>query len=366
MADQFVTQDGTDSGDSWTTLNAALDAVGAGDTVHIQEAWTIDDTVKAFIVADCTIITEGTSRHPGYWDETQEHYRLVTSGNDHSLSLDGGAFTATIDGLAIEKSGTNNSTECFRCNPAPGDTILIKNCLLRHSSSFSSQDGIYTAFNVSTGDITVENCVIWGSERGGIHVQNESGDCIMNINSCTVYNNGLGGGATDGGIVGQASTGTVVINIHNSLIVGNTTSSAGDLAGDAAVDWNVGNSIVSDASITALADDEGGTTNLESVTVRESTGGSPEVILVEIDIEPFDLRLVDDDTNNDAQNFHSDSEVFGLTIPANDIVGTSRNNSGSPVQGTKYDVGAFEVIVAAGGLSILIAMHHYKQLMGVN
>jgi len=175
------------SGGDYSTLAAAC---AAGETtISIEGTWTVDDTAAVTIDTDNTTITCDTdSAHPGYWDETTNHYRLVCSSGSHCITLSG-AYTATIDGLAIEQASTTTSAECIRAIPGSSDTVTIKNCLLQCSTNSTDQDCIYLGNNTNIGTVVVEQCMIWGANRAGIHMQNSrtaEHTGSLKVNSCTV------------------------------------------------------------------------------------------------------------------------------------------------------------------------------------
>lgn len=346
------------SGGDYPTLNAALVAVSASDEISIEGAWTIADTTAAAIVDDNLLIeTDAYSRHPGYWDESQNHYRLVV-GATHALTLNG-AYTLTLDGLAISQSGTGTSYESFRCVPGTSDTVTAKNCLLRCSTNTSQQDCIYTGFQANIGTITLENCLVYGAARAGVNVQNFYNDArsgTVNINSCVFWNNGRDPSPSDaevgGGVIAVANNliadgSSFTINVHNTISVENDTGGSGASQSpadynDIVIDgigvgaFNVSYSIDSDGSIATETD--GGTGNLASRTATDNTspGGGDWVIFEDITTTPYDLRIVDN-AENDAQDMHSTAVAHGLTIPSTDIVGTGR-----PWR-TSFDCGAFEI-----------------------
>ena len=351
------------TGGDHSTLNSALVAAAPGDTISIEGTWTIDDTTAASIVDDnLTIQTSSGSKHPGHWDESLNHYRLVVSDGSHALTLSG-AYTVTVDGLAIEQAGTGDSDEVFRVEPDASDTATIRNCLLQCSTNTDAQDCVYTGFNKTIGVVTVENCMIWGAARAGVDPQNYQSanhDGTININSCTIWLCGRDPspdsiGTLGGGIISYVATGAgngagFTINVHNTICVENDTG--GSVGGDDPADYrelvngggtglgafNVSFSIDSDASI--ASDTDGGTGNLASRTATDNTspGGGDWVIFEDITSAPYDLRIVDND-EDDAQNMHSTATAHGLTIPSTDIVGTSRP------QNVNYDCGAFELSV---------------------
>jgi hypothetical protein len=347
----MATLDVKQSGGTYSTLASALSSANASDTISIEGSWTVDDTSAATIADDnLTIQTDASSKHPGYWDEaTSQHHRLVVSDGNHALTLNG-AYTLTMDGVAIEQGGTGSSDEGFRCVPGTSDTVTIKNCLIQCSNNSADQDCIYTGYNTSIGTISLENTIIWGCHRAGIHLQNAHSTTAtgtLDINSCTLWNNGNGGGPDDGGIAfwtQLSSDGSgFTINVHNTVCLDNFIDFNDNIraSGSGIGAWNVSYSIDSDGTIASETD--GGTGNLASRTATDSTspGAGDWVIFEDITSAPYDLRIVDN-AENDAQDDHTTATAHGLTIPSTDIVGTSRP------QNTNHDIGAFEIEAAAG------------------
>ncbi len=343
------------SGGDYTTLAAALSDTGTknGDIINIQGSWTIDDTSPAEVTDSLTIQCLGASKHPGYWDTSQNHYRLRTTTSAHSLTLTG-ANDLTLDGIAVEQAGTTTSAEAFRCVPNTGRTATIKNSLFWCSTNTSEQDCIYTGFNTTIGTIALENCIIWGANRGGINSQNAStadrGGAVT-VNSCTFWNNGKATSGGGGGILWQTSTGggstTFTYDCHNVVAVENDSGGAASRdfnehlasTGTGPLSWDVSYSIDSDNSI--VNETDGGTGNLASRTATDNTspGAGDWVVFKDITNSPFDFRL-QSSSENDAQDMHAVATAHGITIPATDIVGTSRP------QNTNYDCGAFELLPA--------------------
>lgn len=322
----------------YPSLQAACAA--AESVIDIQGLWTVPDTADAAIIADTVITCDSQSRHPGYWDTAQQHYRLVVSNDNHALQLNG-AFTATIDGVAIcqDSAALGVSYEGFRCMPNSTDSVIIRDCLIWCSNDIDQQDCIYTGSNKEAGDITVEQCMLWGAGRSGInwHVGlNGAYSGILNVNSCSIWGCATFTSGTSGGIYvpKNSASGTLSVNILNSFIMGTVNSS--DLIGTgssaAGIVWTINDSIVSDTSLAAVVDT--GTGNHDEVAIREATAGGDEV-LVESLTGTIDLRLIDD-ANNLAQDLHTNQTGSGLTIPAADIAETARP------QNTNYDCGVFE------------------------
>ncbi len=352
MATKKITVDGAGN---FTVLATALSDSGTDDpsVLEISGDWTSRDIGTGATVADDNITIQtkvgDEARHAGF-DNGGANYGLApTSG--HCLQIDNTG--CTLDGLIIEIDHSTESSECVRCTSG-ADPLTVKNSIFFGGTPASQQDGVY--FDNFAFTLHAENCYFLKCGRAGIHAQNYSGSAsyTVNVNSCGFWDNGS---ITDlsGGVRVQAQgTGTKTVNIQNTWSCGNdgtatTDDYLEDLGVGEVVTWNISNSIDSDNSISGVAD--AGGNNVPTVTIRESTSGGAEMLVVDISSAPFDLTLVDDSDNNDAQDDHTDEVVHGLTIPPTDIVGTSRSSGGSPVQGASYDIGPFEIVVAAAGLT---------------
>jgi len=354
------------TGGDYSTLNSALAAVSTGDIISIEGEWTVDDTVPCVVGDDDITIEIGDSdaAHPGYWDTSTNHYRLVVSGTsaaDHVFVLNGTG--CVIDGLAIKQNGTGASIEGVRVNNHGTNTI--KNCLITSSANGLDQDGVYSYYTVNP-TITIENCVIWGWSRRGVgfdQLDVHSGTTIYEINSCVIYGNGsefeqLSNGI---GLYNSKSTAkTIYVYIHNSLVMGNNVggnSDAEDITSRKGVaryayptvHINVSYSIDSDGSIgaTGITDNDGNLTNRTAID-EPDPGNGDWVMFKDVTTSPYDFRLAGN-VENDAQDAHTTATAEGLTIPSYDFVGMSRP------QNISYDIGAFEIeahVLVAEGIVI--------------
>jgi hypothetical protein len=348
------------TGGDYSSLNAALAA--AESTITIDQAWTARDDTAATVTADCTITVSGGALHSGYFLESDDHYRLSVTAA-HCLTING-AYTVTITGMAIHNRGVGSSEECIRCVPGTSDTVTLNQCILVCDGIIEQQDCIYAGFNTSIGTITLNNCTLQGAARFGIHSQNNystsSQSGTINVNHCTIMDNGRDTGPISvfevGGGIGftkntSGAATSFAINVFGCVVVENDAGSPyssaapqdfydNNQSGNASFTaWNVSYSIDSDGSIST--DTDGGTGNGASYTATESTtpGAGNWVIIEDLTSSIWDCRLVDD-TDNDAQGFHSTSSAHGLSVPSTDIVGTTRS---SP-----YDAGSFRASPAGG------------------
>lgn len=338
------------SGGDFTTLAAALSDAGtvANDIIEISGDWSTRDTAAATVADDNITIRTASgdqARHAGFDNGGSNYFLEVTTG--HALTVNNTG--CTVQHVGIKQDGSVSSAEGLRVAAA---VFTVENTIIWADSADTDQDGIY--FGNIDCTINVTQCKIFGFWRAGIHGQNTSGDAdyTINVNSCSIWDNGhstSGAATSSGGGVKTVNTGassTKIINIYNTWSLENDTGSGTNadyiegLNGGGSATWNISRSADSDNSIAGILDT--GSNNLASRTLRDATAGGDEILVQDITTAPFDLRLIDDTTNNDAQDVHATATAHGLTIPATDIAGTSRP------QNTNYDLGAFEVVVSAG------------------
>ncbi len=336
-----------DSLDEFTVLATALSDgdTDASDILEISGDWTTRDT-SAAAANDSNIIIRtkagDEARHAGF-DNDGTNYALEVSGA-HCLTVNNSGLL--IDGLIIKQDGTGTSDEGVRM-ANDGGTFTAQNCIVWSDTQDSQQDGFYSG-NI---DVTMHiiQCFIQGFGRGGIHSQNTSGatDKFHNINSCGIRN--CGHENNGGGIVSQFVSGDAQMKVHNTWACendngGSSTTTARDYKNQDDDDnngtWTVNNCMDSDNSIAASFLLDFGGDNFPSRTLADVTAGGDEILVIDDDTAPYDLRLLDDDTNNDAQDAHTTDTDSGMTIPSTDIAGTSRP------QNTSHDIGPFEISAA--------------------
>ncbi len=336
------------TGGDYSTLNAAF--AGAETTISIEGTWTAVDSTKATCsTANTTVTVDASSKHPGYINEgTWTHYRLVCTAG-HCLTVTGANLSLT--GIVIHQDGGGVSDEGIRVSASD---LTVADCIIYGNSSFiSDQDAIYIPTNSTT--TTVKQCIIYNFRRGAIRYAG-AGTSTVNVNSCILFNNSQAFEQEGGGVVMIPDAGsTVTANVHNTISLKNTAGSFdGDYyAGGGGTEvMNISHSIDSDNSIAGVL--SSGTGNLASRTQTDSSspGAGDWVIFNDITTYPYDLRLKDHATENDAKNMHAVATAHGLTIPANDIVNTVRP------QDTNYDCGAFEIVGAAPAAEPVMPSRH--------
>ncbi len=310
-----------------------------------------DFTTRASALSDAatraghtiTIIASGDARHAGL-DNEGSNYELAVSAA-HCIVVNNTG--CVIDGIIVKQDGTGSSDEGIRF--ADNSTLTVKNTIIWADTQDTNQDGFRSN---ETGDITVnfEQVYIYGFSRGGYNGNHAAPPNdptrTHNLNSCGFWNNGHEDSTSAGGvnIHSNHSSATITANLFNCWSLGNDGHASAEdysekLVSSGTVTWNISHCIDSDNSIVAVLD--AGGTNLASRTLRDATAGGNEVLVQDITTAPYDLTLIDDATNNDAQDVHTVDTVHGLTIPSTDIAGTSRP------QNTSHDIGSFEIVVVA-------------------
>ena len=348
MANLTVTETAPQGGDH-QTLDEACDAIGAGETITIQDTWNNPDTREVDIGTNCIITADGaarvtTARHVS---GTPTHYRLHGDG-DHCITIADATPITSIDGIEIKQVGSTASDECIR-QADDGGELTVTNCILSSASAANDQDGIYAGSIACT--INLENDLIYKFERAGCHGQmTHSGTDTQtwNINSCSFYlcgeNSENRGGAVS--IDRDDGSNTYLINIHNTWALGcsyDQNDTFNELDALSTATWGISYSIDDDNSIAGR--DGGGAGNQANVTIADTDQGAGAYVIVNGDIDgaaPWDLALTDlDNTKNVAQDEHAQEVAEGLTIPGTDIDATARPDN------TNYDVGAFEIVSGA-------------------
>lgn len=337
------------SGGDYSSLNAALLACAASDTISIEGSWTVSDTTPCVITQpELTIrIGDSLSAHPGYWNTSQNHYRLVVSTG---IAIDVNGGMATIDGLAISQNGSGNGLAISKSS-----SFWFKNLLLSCTSPSGSQDGIY--FRYTHNQIVyVNNCVITGWPNSGIkfsqHGNKTDGSSECYVNSCLLTKNGKGISCYSGVPLLKP----VLFGVHNTISIGNIISDIEQTNSTTVVSrvnypttaFSVSYSIDGDGSIGSLGviDNIGNLKN-RSLTDNVTPGPGNWVIVENITTPQFSYRLKQS-PENDAEDVHSVATAENSTISSLDIINTPRPNN------TNYDIGPFEVIyVAADNLTPL-------------
>ena len=122
-------------------------------------------------------------------------------------------YLALHDGVGTSDEGirVNNTTSTVY-------NLEVRNCVIENDanvSTYNSTDGIYVPYG--SANVTVENTVIYGFARCGIHAQMYTGSGNTQnwyIRNCTLDNNGDGAQTDNGGITGANNSDSHTINFY--------------------------------------------------------------------------------------------------------------------------------------------------------
>ena len=335
MATHTVKQSGGD----FSNLNAALQdsGTGTGDEVAIQGTWSAVDS-NSWTISDSSIdvTTDSDSKFPGYVPASPTHYRNSVSNGDHCGTISGNS--ASLTGLHLIQAGTGASDECIRIGAS--GTHNFDDCAFSSPNSYGDQDGIYGAgYNIT---MNITNCMAWGLGRAAFHAAPGNNTQTWNIKCCTVYDCNNYTNETNGGAVNAYSNNagaTINLNLFNNSFANAATNSTSKDINDGTTalgthNWTIDRCIYD--TIHANCGTPTDSLSGRDATDSDSPGTGDWVVYEDITSATPDLRLKDN-AENDAQDAHSDSTGAGLSMPSDDIVGTTRP------QNTNYDIGAFEI-----------------------
>jgi len=340
---------------SWFQSNHNFDTDGIG-TISIEDNAEYNENVSITglsgtisSTAYLKITVAEANRHSGVAGTGHARVRGSSSGSHvFTVSED---FTV-IEYLEIQQDSTGESDEGIRIT-SNIDNVLISRCIIWTDQSISDSDGVYLGNWPAT--YSIDNCIIYGFNRGGIHCQNYNGSNAQtaNIDYCTVYDCGNGGG-DEGGIIAYASgSGSgVTINTYNtaSLESGPSGRDFFDRQVSGTTTWTGTHNSCSDASLSSAA------VNLttgaqESLTISDTTQSTGSYFVVNsLTAGSEDFLLLDDAAGNKAYGNATNrvgSEPDSRQDFSLDIAGNTRSTTGpSP------DIGASEYWTVGGTAAI--------------
>lgn len=285
------------------------------------------------------------NRHSGV--KGTGHARIRASDGNHAITIEE-SFTY-VHHLEIRQNGSGASDEGIRVgNDGLSFTdILISYCIIWSNDATSDQDGIYAGSWSVT--YSVDNCIIYGFNRGGLRSQQASGTGtqVVNIDYLTIYNCGADNTSNDGGLHlrPQQSGASGTLNVFNTACIDCGVGNSSDYVetGSGTITWTGTNNVDTDGTLT----DVGITTNAQqNLTTADTTQSSGSFFVVnDLTLGSEDLLLLDDAAGNLASENGIDrvgSEPDSRQDFSLDIAGNTRSTT-SPAP----DIGASEFTIDA-------------------
>lgn len=288
------------------------------------------------------------NRHAGVAGTGHARIRSSTNGSHAiTVSID---FTL-IEYLEIQQDSTGSSDEGIRITSGIND-VVISRCIIWTDSAATDTDGIYTGNWAAT--YSIDNCILYGWARGGIHLQNFGGTETQtaNIDYCTIYDCGTSSD-DEGGIVSREVSGaTNILNIYNTASLDPDISGRAFFDYETASTWTGTNNACTDTSLTTVGLTTGAQ---ESLTVSATTQSSGSFFVVNnITAGTEDLLLLDDAAGNLAYGNGTTrvgSEPDSRQDFSLDIAGNTRSTTTpSPdIGASEYTAGGAFTLVGASG-----------------
>ena len=206
------------SGGDYTTVAAweAATNLGAGadiwkgvisDNSNYDENVTIN--VNGTSVTSYVWLTVASgNRHVGV--AGTGHARMRGTGASHIITID--SDFCRISWLEIKQAQAGASDEGIRV--ITSDEILIQYCIIWTDTNAADQDGIY--HGTDCGDISVDNCLVYGWRRAALHSQ-LGGDAVWHVDHCGLESNDQLE-AEDDAFNQNGNTAGVTLNMFNTWL----------------------------------------------------------------------------------------------------------------------------------------------------
>ena len=266
----------------------------------LTQTWGADN-----IICECPLTLpdgDNPAAHDGIYGNKANAYKHESTSGDNFYLRD-----ESVSLIGIQIKNINAFEGCIRCR-GNGDAFYIKRCVM--DATATNADGIQDGGS-SNCDIYVENTAI-AADKDGIRLLAGTAGHIIN---CTI--NGLGG-------AGNGLNANATFKIRNCAV------------------FNTADDFVTVTDVSYCASDDGDGTN-EVDWDNEATDWAANFEGYAVG----DFRPKDADLPGAGIGPGSDAD-----IPTVDIIGNSRS-------GATCTIGAFE-FQAVGGLSIPVAMYHYR------
>lgn len=277
--------------------------------------------------------------------------RIVRSSiSSRTVDINNATIPITVEWLEIDHGGNTFNGDAQACQVQSSTAVHTVQRLIAHG--FDTTSGNTSVLMANTGDVDFQNNIVYDASQSagggaylyGIYAFGLAG-CVASIQNNTVYGITRNTGTGPGYGIGTSSDDASKV-IRNNISVDTGGTGSGTIADYTPTSFS--NATVShNLSSDSTASGTGSLTNKSSSNQFVSTTGGSE-----------DLHLK---SGADAIDAGTDlgTTPSGVSV---DIDGRDRD-----AEADTWDMGADEfVAVGGGGLSIPIAMYHYKRLMGVN
>ena len=353
---------GTDA--AYASLQAALvgestDLVTAGDSLVIICGGSDADSVAVANNAIGTIPGMTTSatnditiqaddNHNGVWDDTI--YRLDNDGYRAPFSFDTNLHV-TIVGLQINQSKNASGgagANIIRVRGSGDGSGTLDRCLLRHNGSnvdgTGHCHGIRTANNSGDFVLNVRNCIIYDPPRDGFQMRmvNTSGGGALHALNCTVINAGRHGF----NVAARSSSGGVG-SLRNCIAqdCGSNYSGAVDFGGGTpSGTWTQTNNLSKDATATNTDTDSGATSIINTtLTFRDAAAddyhlAATDTAAIDAGVDLSGTFTHDIDGVARTGTFDIGADQFVAAAPAPTSAITLRPSAGVGVEVDLYNV----------------------------
>lgn len=288
------------------------------------------------------------------------HARVRSSSTGAHVFIIGEQYVR-IENIEIRQDSTGASDEGIRLLNG-SDNALISRCIIWTNRNVSDQDGIYSGN--SAINVSVDNCVIYGWRRAGIHAQNHSSFSAStqnwNIDFCTISNCGDANEFESGAVNSRTGYSGSINNLNIYNTAGLATRSSFDdfsvFSTAGTTNWAGTNNASSDGSLTARGFAVDGWENVTLIDTSQSSGSFFVVNDLTMNFSADDYQLLDDNAGNIAYGNGVDrvgSEPDSRQDFSLDIVGNLRSTLGpAPDIGASEYISASSVTVSIPGISI--------------
>ncbi|MEE9271188.1 MAG: hypothetical protein V3V49_13120, partial [Candidatus Krumholzibacteria bacterium] len=204
---------------------ACYNHLGTADTAPVVVAgWNSDASrfIRIFTPTDTATECNASQRHDGTAGSGD---RLAPTGDPGTAIVQVSEPFVTREGLEIRMPALGSTSDegvRFDFNQA-GATGTLRACIIWSEDTTADQDAIYQG--LSSGDITVENCIIFNWSRSGVHLQAYTTSVFSqhwSVLNCTIHGNGAAGEDESAAIqirYGNAAS-DINVNVVNTIGMG--------------------------------------------------------------------------------------------------------------------------------------------------